>query len=148
MNMELFANDKWRMIKTTIFENRPMIEVQDSIQSLYFDKYDISNQIYEEMTKSSKQDFMNDRQVIEHTIKPINVESNGIERDLQVRIAECWIRFQQIRENREMLREDDVVSSFLSLCLLMIKRLIHRRLEYLQTLEDAVIVRDISYLSS
>lgn len=145
--MDLFTEDEWRTIKTSIFENHPMIKLQDDIQCLYRDKYNISSGTYTEMTQASKQDFMNDRQIIEHSIQPIDVDANGIERDLQVRIAELWIRFQQIRENREMLSEDDVVSSFLSLCLLMFKRLLHRRIQYLQTLEDAVIVRDVSYLS-
>lgn len=146
--MDLFTEDEWRIIKTSIFENLPMIKLQDNIQGLYRDKYNISSGTYTEMTQASKQDFMNDRQIIEHSIQPIDVDANGIERDLQVRIAELWIRFQQIRENREMLSEDDVVSSFLSLCLLMFKRLLHRRIQYLQTLEDAIIVRDVSYLSS
>jgi len=147
-NMDLFTEDEWRTIKRSIYENIPMIKIQDNILSLYLDKYIVSSGTYTEMTQTSKSDFMNDRQIIEHSIQPADVDANGIERDLQVRIAELWIRFQQIRENREMLSEDDVVSSFLSLCLLIYKRLLHRRIQYLQTLEDAVIVRDISYLSS
>jgi hypothetical protein len=146
--MDLFTEDEWRTIKRSIYENIPMIKIQDNILSLYLDKYIVSSGTYTEMTQTSKSDFMNDRQIIEHSIQPADVDANGIERDLQVRIAELWIRFQQIRENREMLSEDDVVSSFLSLCLLIYKRLLHRRIQYLQTLEDAVIVRDISYLSS
>jgi len=132
-------------IRSSIMNQGTIEDIQNNIKIMYYDEYSIQENKYIGMTDESKQDFLCDRQMYAE-ITPKNVTGNGVPKELQYRIAELWIRFRQIRENREILREEEVMNAFFMLCLALKRRILLRRISYLNKLEEAVIVRDVREL--
>ena len=91
--------------------------------------------LYVELTSKSVNDMQYDIQGGE-----LDKEDKVVSKVLQYRIRELWRRFLTIRENREIVMEQEIIDAFLLLCVTIMERTIRRRIDYVVQLWDEQIL--------
>lgn len=134
-----FSTLPWNELYRSIHQG-DIRSIQSHLEQLYKDVLSHQGE-YSEMSKSSKRDFRQDRELYENTISLQTLEYDTIvPHNIQYRIGELWIRFRQLLRNRSILSIQELVQELLYLCVMLKYRVLYRRLDMLDKMDDALIV--------
>lgn len=106
--------------------------IQSTIKPLYYDKYDKTKNEYVGLSAKSEKDYA-------HDLKEI-YNDPSISYSLQYRIHELWRRFMILRENRDIVEQQELFDAFLMLCVVLYERLLLRRIEYVSHVRDEIMI--------